>query len=78
MVLRELLFGTIAKSALIKINRVTASIESEIKENDKIEITFAQNGENAEPHIKDYVKKLDSVGFYLNEEVLKYGTCIFD
>lgn len=67
---KRVAFGTIAKSALIKINRVTASIESEIKENDKIEITFAQNGENAEPHIKDYVKKLDSIGFYLNEEVL--------
>ena len=66
---KRVAFGTIAKSAIIKINGVIASMDSEIKENDKIEIQFSQNGNNAQPHIKDYVKKLDTVGFYLNNEV---------
>lgn len=44
-----------------------ANLESEIKGNDKIE--FAQNGSNAKPYIKDYINKLDSIGFYLNDEV---------
>lgn len=66
---KRVAFGTIAKSAVIRVNKVISSIESTIKENDKIEIEFSENGENAVPKIKDYVKKLDSVGFYLNGEV---------
>jgi cell division protein FtsA len=66
---KRVAFGTIAKSAVIKINGVASSIDSEIKENDKIEIQFSQNGNNAQPKIKDYVKKLDAIGFYLNDIV---------
>lgn len=66
---KRVAFGSIAKSAVIKINKVVSSIDSTIKENDKIEIEFSENGINAAPRIKDYVKKLDSTGFYLDDEV---------
>ncbi|WP_010240549.1 cell division protein FtsA [Clostridium arbusti] len=66
---KRVAFGSIAKSSVIKLNGMFASLESEIKENDKIEIVFAQNGNNAKPYIKDYIKKLDSIGFYLNGEI---------
>ena len=74
---KRVAFGTISKSAVIKINGVLASIDSEIKENDKIEIQFSKNGENAEPQIKDYVKKLDAVGFYLNDEIINMEPLFF-
>lgn len=66
---KRVAFGSIAKSAVIRINKIIASIDSTIKENDKIEIEFSENGVNAAPTIKDYVKKLDSTGFYLDDEV---------
>lgn len=66
---KRIAFGKIAKSAVININGTTGSMESYIKENDKIEIEFAQNGDNARPCIKDYVKKLNSIGFYINDEI---------
>lgn len=62
-------FGKISKSAIIKINGSPGSLESEIKENDKIKIEFAQNGENAAPLIKDYIKNVYSIGFYLDKDV---------
>lgn len=62
-------FGKISKSAIIRINGSLGSMESEIKENDKIKIEFAQNGEDAAPLIKDYIKNVDSVGFYLDAEI---------
>ncbi|MDD3223573.1 MAG: cell division FtsA domain-containing protein [Clostridium sp.] len=66
---KRIAFGKIAKSAVIKINGTLGSMESYIKENDKIEIEFAQNGENAKVFIKDYVNKVNSIGFYINDEI---------
>ncbi|AJA47617.1 cell division protein FtsA [Clostridium pasteurianum DSM 525 = ATCC 6013] len=66
---KRVAFGSMGKSSAIKLNGIIASLESEIKENDRIEVVFAQNGNNAKAYIKDYIKKLDSVGFYLNDKV---------
>lgn len=62
-------FGKIGKSAVIKINGLLGSMESDVRENDKIEIEFSQNGENAKAVIKDYVKDVNSIGFYLDGEI---------
>jgi cell division protein FtsA len=66
---KRVAFGKVGKSAVIKINGLSGSIESDIRENDKIEIEFSLNGENAKAAIKDYVKNVDTIGFYLNDEV---------
>lgn len=66
---KRVAFGKIAKSAVISINGAKGSMESEVKENDKIEIEFSQNGENAKASIKEYVKNINVIGFYLNDEV---------
>jgi cell division protein FtsA len=66
---KRVAFGKVGKSAVIKINGLSGSMESDIRENDKIEIEFSLNGENAKASIKDYVKNVDTIGFYLNDEV---------
>lgn len=66
---KRVAFGTMGKSSVIKLNGIIAGLESEIKENDRIEVIFAQNGDNARAYIKDYIRKLDSVGFYLDGEL---------
>lgn len=67
---KRVAFGTVAKSSEIKINRIVANIDSEIKENDKIEIKYAEDGTDAHPLIKDYVKNLYSLGFFMNDEIV--------
>ncbi|AGK98107.1 cell division protein FtsA [Clostridium pasteurianum] len=66
---KRVAFGGMSRGSIIKLNGIFASLESEIRENDKIEIVFAQNGHNAKAYIKDYIKKLDSVGFYLDGKI---------
>ncbi|NFA60803.1 rod shape-determining protein [Clostridium sporogenes] len=65
--MKRMAFGTLATNALIKINGLKASIEDNIKEGDKIEIEFAKNGEDAKPTLKDYIKKVYSTTFFIND-----------
>ncbi|ABS40166.1 cell division protein FtsA [Clostridium botulinum] len=65
--IKRMAFGTLATNALIKINGVKASVEENIKEGDKIEIEFAKNGEDAKPTLKDYIKKVYSTTFFIND-----------
>ncbi|WP_407301486.1 cell division protein FtsA [Clostridium botulinum] len=65
--IKRMAFGTLATNALIKINGVKASVEDNIKEGDKIEIEFAKNGEDAKPTLKDYIKKVYSTTFFIND-----------
>lgn len=67
---KRVAFGTVAKNAEIRINGLIANIDSEVKENDKIEIKYAENGIDASPIIKDYVKNLYSLGFFIDDEVV--------
>ncbi|WP_409069748.1 rod shape-determining protein [Clostridium sp. FAM 1755] len=65
--IKRMAFGTLATNALIKINGVKASVEDNIKEGDKIEIEFAKNGEDSKPTLKDYIKKVYSTTFFIND-----------
>lgn len=60
-------FGSLAESAVIKLNDKEANIDTEIKEGDKIEIVFARDGKDAAPKLIEYVKKINSISFYLND-----------
>ncbi len=60
-------FGSLAESAIIKLNDKEANIDTEIKEGDKIEIIFAKDGKDAAPKLIEYVKKINSISFYLND-----------
>jgi cell division protein FtsA len=69
--IKRISFGGLAENALIKINGSPASIDSGIREGDKITINFAKDGKNAEPGIKDYLARYNSVSFSMNGE-MKY------
>lgn len=65
-------FGTLEESPVITINGKTGSIDSEVKEGDKIEIVFAKNGKDAVPQVKDYIQKIYNVIFRINEEQVTF------
>lgn len=67
---KRVAFGTVAKNAEIKVNGAISNIDSLIKENDKIEIKYAENGVDAHPLMKNYVNKLYSVGFYVDDNII--------
>ncbi|MDP4143069.1 MAG: cell division protein FtsA [Bacillota bacterium] len=66
---KRVAFGTVSKNAKIKVNSIPANIDTEIKEGDKINIEFAQDGIDANPKIMDYVKRIQSKSFYIDDEL---------
>lgn len=60
-------FGTLSSNAVIRINGQISSVEDNVKEGDTVEIEFAKNGRDAEPTIKDYIKKVYSISFFIND-----------
>ncbi|MDW8802944.1 cell division FtsA domain-containing protein [Clostridium sp. A1-XYC3] len=65
--IKRVAFGSLASNAEIFINGVAKSIDEEVKEGDTINIIYAKAGKDASPKIKDYVKKLYSVSFFIND-----------
>ncbi|NMM63161.1 cell division protein FtsA [Clostridium sp. P21] len=65
--IKRVAFGTLASSAEIVINGVKSSIDEEVKEGDNIEIKYAREGSDAAPCALDYVKKLYSISFFIND-----------
>jgi cell division protein FtsA len=65
--IRRVAFGSLSLSAEIQINGNKASIDEEVKEGDNVEINYARDGDDALPSIIDYVKKLYSISFFIND-----------
>lgn len=65
--IKRVAFGTLAGNAEIKINGEKSSIDEEVKEGDNIEINYAMDGKDASPKVKDYVKKIQSISFFIND-----------
>ncbi|MBC2580110.1 cell division protein FtsA [Clostridium sp. DJ247] len=65
--IKRLAFGTLATNAEIRVNNRLCSIDEEVKEGDKIEITYAMDGKDASPKVLDYVKRLYSISFFMND-----------
>lgn len=70
-------FGTMGRPSEIKINGFSANIESDIKEGDSVEIKYAVDGLSGEPYIKDYVKDLNSISFYLDNNLINMDPIAF-
>lgn len=64
-------FGTLLTNAEIKLDGKIVSIDSEINEGQNIDIIFAKDGQDPLPKVKDYIKKLYSIDFYLNDIIYK-------
>ncbi|MCB2360335.1 cell division protein FtsA [Clostridium estertheticum] len=67
--IKRVAFGSLAKSAEIKINNLLSNIDSEVAEGDIIDISFSVDGKSAEPKIMDYVKNIQTVSFYFEDEI---------
>ena len=69
--IKKIAFGSLAVSACIKINGRIASIDSDIKEEDKITLEYARDGKSACPKVIDYITEVNSIDFYINEVLKK-------
>lgn len=68
--IKRLAFGTLATSSEIIINGLRKNLDSEVRENDKIEVKFACDGKDAEPKIKDFITELYSISFYMDDAMI--------
>lgn len=78
--IKRVAFGTLSINAEIKINGNKSSIDEDVKEGDSIEINYAMDGKDASPKVKEYVKKIHSISFFVNDilENLEPVICIND
>lgn len=67
---KRISFGILSKNSDITINGMKASIDSEVKEGDIINIEFASNGKDAEPKVKEFIPKLYSISFYIDDNII--------
>ncbi|MPQ32788.1 cell division protein FtsA [Clostridium estertheticum] len=67
--IKRVAFGSLAKSAEIRINNLLSNIDSEVAEGDIIDISFSVDGKSAEPKIMDYVKNIQTVSFYFEDVI---------
>jgi cell division protein FtsA len=67
--LKRIAFGSLAEGAHIRINEETAAIDSEIKEGDNIQITYARDGKEASPKVFEYIGNKDAISFYFNDVI---------
>ncbi|MBW9152064.1 cell division protein FtsA [Clostridium estertheticum] len=67
--IKRVAFGSLAKSAEIKINNLLSNIDSEVAEGDIIDVSFSVDGKSAEPKIMDYVKNIQTVSFYFEDGI---------
>ena len=62
-------FGQAGSNSIIEVNGQLASIETVIREGDKINIKYAVNGKNGEVNLLSLIDEFNSKYFYVNEKV---------
>ena len=65
--IKRVAFGTLASNAQITVDGKLESIDTEIKEGEDIKIAFAKDGKDPCARIMDYIQKLYSISFYIND-----------
>ncbi|KYH35007.1 cell division protein FtsA [Clostridium tepidiprofundi DSM 19306] len=75
--IKRVAFGKLPKSSEIVINGEVSSMDSEVKDGDVVDIKYAENGGHAEPKVIDYVKKIDTVSFYLDDKLVNIEPVVF-
>lgn len=65
--IKRVAFGTLASPAEIMLNGNKSNIDEEVKEGDKVEIKYARDGNDSSPSALDYVKRLYSISFFVND-----------
>jgi len=67
---KRIAFGEKGKSPVIKVNDKIESLDKHIKYGDIIEIEYAKEGKDGKAQIKDVIRNLNSIGIYLDNEVI--------
>ena len=67
---KRIVFGEYGTNAKIFINSEEATLETEIKDKDNIELIYAQNGKNAEPKLRDNIKNINSISIFIDGEIV--------
>ncbi len=67
---KRIVFGDYGKNAVIKVNEIEATLETEVSANDKVVIEYAQNGNDAQPKLADNIKDINSISLFVNDEIL--------
>lgn len=62
-------FGTLGSNAVIKVNGRLSSIDTEVKEGDKIEIIFAKDGSDASSKVLDFIYNYNTISFYMDDKL---------
>lgn len=65
--IKRVAFGTLASNAEVTINSLKKSMDDKVKEGDNIEIKYAVDGKMASPKVIDYVQKVYSISFFMND-----------
>ncbi|EET85088.1 FtsA-related protein [Clostridium carboxidivorans P7] len=65
--IKRVAFGTLASPAEIMLNGNKSNIDEDVKEGDKVEIKYARDGNDSAPSALDYVKRLYSISFFVND-----------
>ncbi len=60
-------FGSLSQGADIYVNDKKSTIDTKVKEGDKIEINFAKDGKDASPKVIEFINKAHSISFYFND-----------
>jgi len=75
--IKRVAFGSLGQGAEILVNGKNASIDTEVKEGDNIEVIFAKNGKDASPKVLEYIKSINSISFYLNDIIQNIEPVVF-
>ncbi|MFU0825232.1 cell division protein FtsA [Clostridium sp.] len=75
--IKRVAFGSLGQGAEILVNGKNATIDTEVKDGDNIEVIFAKNGKDASPKILEYVKSINSISFYLNDIIQNLEPVVF-
>ncbi|CAB1245517.1 Cell division protein FtsA [Clostridiaceae bacterium BL-3] len=65
--IKRVAFGTLASNAEVSINGLKKSMDDKVKEGDNIEIKYAVDGKAALPKVIDYIQKVYSISFFVND-----------
>ncbi|KAA8672700.1 cell division protein FtsA [Clostridium sp. HV4-5-A1G] len=65
--IKRVAFGTLASNAEVSINGLKKSMDDKVKEGDNIEIKYAVDGKTALPKVIDYIQKVYSISFFVND-----------
>lgn len=75
--IKRVAFGSLSQGAEIKVNNNVANIDTEVKERDKIEVSFAKDGKDASPRIIEFIRHAHSISFYFNDIIQNLDPVVF-